>query len=68
MEMTNEFNEVININFREDYNAYIEMGGLRFCLHRNKPFTEKQIKNIKEYFGWEAGNIEMSEKEQEDNE
>lgn len=39
------------------YNAEIDLGGTIIQLRRDKPFTEKQIKHIKEYFGFDARNL-----------
>ena len=40
------------------YNAEIDLGGTIIQLRRDKPFTEKQIKHIKEYFGFDARNLQ----------
>lgn len=37
--------------------AVIQIGSLAINIY-NKTFTESQIKNMKEYFGWDVSNIE----------
>lgn len=40
-----------------EYNAEIDLGGAVIQLRRNKPFTKRQIKHIKKYFGFDARNL-----------
>lgn len=40
-----------------DYNAEIDIGGTVIILHREKPFTKRQIKHIEKYFGFKARNL-----------
>lgn len=40
-----------------EYNAEIDIGGAVIQLRRNKPFTKRQIKHIKKYFGFDARNL-----------
>ena len=38
------------------YSAVIQIGNLHIYL-TDKTFTENQIKNMREYFGWEVKNL-----------
>ena len=40
-----------------NYNAEIDLGGTVISLYRDKPFTKRQIKHIRKYFGFEARNL-----------
>ena len=44
------------------YSAVIQIGNLHICL-TDKTFTENQIKNMREYFGWEVKNLCESQSE-----
>ena len=44
------------------YSAVIQIGNLHICL-TGKIFTENQIKNMREYFGWEVKNLCESQSE-----
>ncbi len=38
-----------------EYKAQIDMGG--FIAYVTHPYTKKQIKHIKKYFGWDVTNL-----------
>ena len=44
------------------YSAVIQIGNLHIYL-TDKTFTENQIKNMREYFGWEVKNLCESQSE-----
>ena len=44
------------------YSAVIQIGNLHIYLI-DKTFTENQIKNMREYFGWEVKNLCESQSE-----
>ena len=44
------------------YSAVIQIGNLHIYL-MDKTFTEDQIKNMREYFGWEVKNLCESQSE-----
>lgn len=44
------------------YSAVIQIGNLHIYL-TDKTFTENQIKNMREYFGWEIKNLCESQSE-----
>ena len=44
------------------YSAVIQIGNLHIYL-TDKTFTEDQIKNMREYFGWEVKNLCESQSE-----
>ena len=44
------------------YSAIIQIGNLHIYLI-DKTFTENQIKNMREYFGWEVKNLCESQSE-----
>ena len=44
------------------YSAAIQIGNLHIYL-TDKTFTENQIKNMREYFGWEVKNLCESQSE-----
>ena len=44
------------------YSAIIQIGNLHIYL-TDKTFTENQIKNMREYFGWEVKNLCESQSE-----
>lgn len=50
-------NELIYENNFNNPTAVIQIGSLAINIY-NKTFTESQIKNMKEYFGWDVRNIE----------
>lgn len=71
MEYTKEFFEELvteseipeeNIIRPPKYSAVIQIGNLHICL-TDKTFTEDQIKNMREYFGWEVKNLCESQSE-----
>lgn len=51
-----------NIIRPQKYSAVIQIGNLHICL-TDKTFTENQIKNMREYFGWEVKNLCESQSE-----
>ena len=71
MECKKEFLETIitqceipeeNIIRPPKYSAVIQIGNLHIYLI-DKTFTENQIKNMREYFGWEVKNLCESQSE-----
>ena len=54
--------EVANIIQPPKYSAVIQIGNLHIYL-TDKTFTENQIKNMREYFGWEVKNLCESQSE-----
>ena len=71
MECKKEFLETIikqceipeeNIIRPPKYSAIIQIGNLHIYLI-DKTFTENQIKNMREYFGWEVKNLCESQSE-----
>ena len=54
--------EAANIIRPPKYSAVIQIGNLHICL-TDKTFTEDQIKNMREYFGWEVKNLCESQSE-----
>ena len=54
--------EVANVIRPPKYSAVIQIGNLHIYL-TDKTFTEDQIKNMKEYFGWEVKNLCESQSE-----
>ena len=54
--------EVANIIQAPKYSAVIQIGNLHIYL-TDKTFTENQIKNMREYFGWEVKNLCESQSE-----
>ena len=71
MEYTKEFFEELiteseipeeNIIRPPKYSAVIQIGNLHIYLV-GKTFTEDQIKNMREYFGWEVKNLCESQSE-----
>lgn len=54
--------EVANIIRPPKYSAVIQIGNLYINLI-GKTFTEDQIKNMREYFGWEVKNLCESQSE-----
>lgn len=54
--------EGINIIQPPKYSAVIQIGNLHIYL-TDKTFTENQIKNMREYFGWEVKNLCESQSE-----
>ena len=71
MEYTKEFFEDLitqseipeeNIIRPPKYSAVIQIGNLHIYL-TDKTFTENQIKNMREYFGWEVKNLCESQSE-----
>ena len=57
-----EASEVTNIIRPPKYSAVIQIGNLHIYL-TDKTFTEDQIKNMREYFGWEVKNLCESQSE-----
>lgn len=58
MESIKEFPEVTKVNIIKPlkYSAAIQIGS--WCINLiDKTFTEDQIKNMKEYFGWDVKNL-----------
>ena len=51
-----------NIIWPPKYSAVIQIGNLHIYL-TDKTFTENQIKNMREYFGWEVKNLCESQSE-----
>ena len=45
------------IESEKEPNAQIDIGGVVVSLKREKPFTKRQIKHIRNYFGFEARNL-----------
>lgn len=43
-----------------EYSAIISIGSNFHIQVANKTFTEEQIKNMKDFFGWEVRNIDES--------
>ena len=54
--------EVANIIRPPKYSAVIQIGNFHIYL-TDKTFTENQIKNMREYFGWEVKNLCESQSE-----
>ena len=54
--------EVTNIIQAPKYSAIIQIGNWHIYLI-DKTFTEDQIKNMREYFGWEVKNLCESQSE-----
>lgn len=54
--------EAANIIQPPKYSAVIQIGNLHIYL-TDKTFTENQIKNMREYFGWEVKNLCESQSE-----
>lgn len=48
--------------WKEKYSAVIKIGSWHINLI-NKTFTEEQIKNMREFFGWEVENLCESQSE-----
>ena len=57
-----EASEVANIIQAPKYSAVIQIGNFYINLI-GKTFTEDQIKNMREYFGWEVKNLCESQSE-----
>ena len=58
MESIKEFPKVLKSNIIKPlkYSAAIQIGN--WCINLiDKTFTEDQIKNMKEYFGWDVKNL-----------
>ena len=53
-------NELIYENNFNNPTAVIQIGSLAINIY-NKTFTEEQIKNMREYFGWDVSNIEEND-------
>ena len=51
-----------NIILHPKYSAVIQIGNLHIYLI-DKTFTENQIKNMREYFGWKVKNLCESQSE-----